>query len=43
MPESRCHAGFDEAKKKNGSKVHATVDTLVNLWALAIAAANQQD
>lgn len=38
----RC-AGFDGAKKKKGSKVHAAVDTLGNLLALAITAANEQD
>jgi len=42
-PESGGRAGYDGAKKKNGSKVHAAVDTLGNLLALAITAANEQD
>ena len=42
-PESGGRAGFDGAKKKKGSKVHAAVDTLGNLLALAITAANEQD
>ena len=42
-PESGARAGFDGAKKKKGSKVHAAVDTLGNLLALAITAANEQD
>lgn len=42
-PESGGRAGFDGAKKKNGSKVHTAVDTLGNLLALAITAANEQD
>lgn len=42
-PESGGRAGFDGAKKKNGTKVHAAVDTLGNLLALAITAANEQD
>jgi transposase len=42
-PESGARAGFDGAKKKKGSKVHAAVDTLGNLLALAITAGNEQD
>lgn len=42
-PESGSRAGFDGAKKKKGTKVHAAVDTLGNLLALAITAANEQD
>src|SRR5262249_438841 len=33
-PESGERAGYDGAKKKKGSKVHAAVDTLGNLLAL---------
>jgi transposase len=42
-PESGGRAGFDGAKKKNGSKVHMAVDTLGHLLALAVTAANEQD
>jgi transposase len=42
-PESGARAGFDGAKKKKGTKVHAAVDTLGNLLALAVTAANEQD
>lgn len=35
-PESGAHAGYDGAKKKNGSKVHIAVDTLGNLLALKV-------
>jgi transposase len=42
-PESGRRAGYDGAKKKNGTKVHAAVDTLGNLLALAVTAANEQD
>jgi transposase len=42
-PESGARAGYDSAKKKLGTKVHAAVDTLGNLLALAITAANEQD
>lgn len=42
-PESGGRAGYDGAKKKNGTKVHAAVDTLGNLLALTITAANEQD
>lgn len=42
-PESGSRAGYDGAKKKNGTKVHAAVDTLGNLLALSITAANEQD
>ena len=40
-PESGARAGYDGAKKKKGSKVHAAVDTLGNLLALTITAANE--
>ena len=42
-PESGDRAGYDGAKKKKGSKVHAAVDTLGNLLALKITAANEQE
>jgi transposase len=42
-PESGDRAGYDGAKKKNGSKVHVAVDTLGNLLALKITAANEQE
>ncbi|HVK12429.1 MAG TPA: IS5 family transposase [Gemmataceae bacterium] len=42
-PESGQRAGYDGAKKKNGSKVHAAVDTSGNLLALKVTAANEQE
>ena len=42
-PESGGRAGYDGAKKKNGSKVHLAVDTLGNLLALKVTAANEQE
>lgn len=42
-PESGSRSGYDGAKKKKGSKVHAAVDTLGNLLALTITAANEQE
>ncbi|MFH5804655.1 IS5 family transposase [Alienimonas sp. DA493] len=42
-PESGARAGYDGAKKRNGSKVHAAVDTLGNLLALTITAASEQE
>jgi transposase len=42
-PESGSRAGFDGHKKKNGSKVHAAVDTLGNLLALIVSPANDQE
>ena len=42
-PESGARAGFDGAKKRKGSKVHAAVDTLGHLLALKVTAANEQD
>jgi transposase len=42
-PESGERAGYDGAKKKNGSKVHIAVDTLGNLLALKVTAANEQE
>ena len=42
-PESGSRAGYDGAKKRKGSKVHAAVDTLGHLLALRVTAADKQD
>jgi transposase len=42
-PESGHRAGYDGAKRRKGSKVHAAVDTLGHLLALHITPANEQD
>jgi transposase len=42
-PESGGRAGYDGAKKKHGSKVPRAVDTLGNLLALKVTAANEQE
>lgn len=42
-PESGNRAGYDGAKRKKGSKVHAVVDTLGHLLALRVTPANEQD
>ncbi len=42
-PKSGGRADFDGAKKKKGSKVHIAVETLGNLLALKVTAANEQD
>jgi transposase len=42
-PESGGRAGYDGAKKKNGSKIHVAVDTLGHLLALKVTAANEQE
>jgi transposase len=42
-PESGARAGYDGAKRRKGSKVHLAVDTLGNLLALHVTAANEQD
>ena len=42
-PESGERAGYDGAKRKKGSKIHAVVDTLGHLLALRVTAADQQD
>jgi transposase len=42
-PESGGRAGYDGAKKKNGSKVHVAVDTLGHLLALRVTAANEPE
>jgi transposase len=42
-PESGPRAGYDGAKRKRGSKVHAAVDTLGHLLALLVTPASDQD
>jgi transposase len=42
-PESGHRGGYDGAKRKKGSKVHAAVDTLGHLLALHVTPANEQD
>lgn len=42
-PESGARAGYDGAKRRKGSKVHAAVDTLGQLLALYVTPANEQD
>ena len=42
-PESGARAGYDGAKRKKGSKVHAAVDTLGHLLALHVTPANADD
>jgi transposase len=42
-PESGARGGYDGAKRRKGSKVHAAVDTLGHLLALHVTAANEQD
>lgn len=42
-PESGTRAGYDGAKRKKGSKVHAAVDTLGHLLALRVTPATEQD
>ena len=42
-PESGHRAGYDGAKRRKGSKVHAAVDTLGLLLALKVTPANEQD
>jgi transposase len=42
-PESGARAGYDGHKRRNGSKVHAAVDTLGHLLALAVTPASDQD
>lgn len=42
-PESGARAGYDGAKRRRGSKVHIAVDTLGQLLALHVTAANEQD
>jgi transposase len=42
-PESGHRAGYDGAKRKKGSKIHLSVDTLGYLLALRVTPADQQD
>ena len=42
-PESGGRGGYDGGKRKKGSKVHAAVDTLGNLLAVKVTAANAQE
>jgi len=42
-PESGSRGGYDGAKRKKGSKVHAAVDTLGHLLALFVSPANEQE
>jgi transposase len=42
-PTSGSRAGYDGAKRRKGSKVHAAVDTLGNLLAVVVTPANAQD
>ena len=42
-PESGHRGGYDGAKRKKGSKVHAAVDTLGHLLALRVGPANEDD
>jgi len=42
-PESCARAGYDGAKRRKGSKVHAAVDTLGHLLALHVTPADEQD
>lgn len=42
-PESGVRAGYDGAKRKNGSKVHMAVDTLGHLLTLYVTPADEQD
>jgi transposase len=42
-PESGDRAGYDGAKRRKGSKVHAAVDTLGHLLTLHVTPADEQD
>ncbi|HYN82117.1 MAG TPA: IS5 family transposase [Gemmatimonadaceae bacterium] len=42
-PESGHRAGYDGAKRKKGSKVHLSVDTLGHLLSLHVTPADEQD
>jgi transposase len=42
-PESGGRAGYDGARRRKGSKVHAAVDTLGHLLALHVTPADEQD
>jgi transposase len=42
-PESGARAGYDGAKRRRGSKVHAAVDTLGRLLALHVTPSGERD
>ena len=42
-PESEARAGYDGARRKKDSKVHAAVDTLGHLLTLRVTPADEQD
>src|SRR3990170_3328368 len=42
-PESGSRGGYDGAKRKKGSKVHAAVDTLGHLLTLHVTPASEQE
>lgn len=42
-PESGHRAGWDGAKRRNGTKVHLAIDTLGQLLALHVTSASEQD
>jgi transposase len=42
-PESGQRAGYEGAKRKRGGKVHMAVDTLGQLFAVRVTAADEQD
>lgn len=42
-PESGARGGYDGAKRRKGTKVHMVVDTLGQLLAVHVTAANEQD
>jgi transposase len=42
-PESGSRGGYDGAKRKKGSKIHAAVDTLGELLTLSVSPANEDD
>ena len=42
-PESGARAGYDGAKRRKGSKIHAVVDTLGHSLALHVTPADEQD
>jgi transposase len=42
-PESGSRGGYDGAKRKKGTKVHAAVDTLGHLLALFVSPADEQE
>ena len=42
-PEGGGRAGYDGAKKREGSKVHVAVDTLGHLLAVLVTPADEQE